>query len=195
MVFFPARGRSGAEKGGGRPREKEVLGGKKRACGTGKIARGERKIVGEWRRAGSGGACRGVAACLRRGPGGEGGAQRCRVPTGRGPLLSGRGKGGGMAAVASVRGEREAFLTESGRRIRRIGGARFRSPAAECGADGGDGPHVFAARMHASCDFPQQGRKKEVFFVRCRAEGLQISFPVLTGRREFRILKQRTVTL
>ena len=68
-----------------------------------------------------------------------------------------------MAAVASVRGEREAFLTESGRRIRRIGGARFRSPAAECGADGGDGPHVFAARMHASCDFPQQGRKKEVF--------------------------------
>ena len=93
-----------------------------------------------------------------------------------------------MAAVASVRGERAAH-SENRRR------ARFRSPAAECGADGGDGPYVFAARMHASCDFPQQGRKKEVFFVRCRAEGLQISFPVLTGRREFRILKQRTVTL
>lgn len=196
MVFFPARGRSGAEKGGGRPREKEVLGGKKRACGTGKIARGERKIVGEWRRAGSGGACRGVAACLRRGPGGEGmrGAAMPRshrqraalVRAGEGGWHGRRGLRAGRAGGLSD-GERAAHSENRRRAVplpgRGVRGGRRRRTACLCRAH--------ACVMRFSAAGPEEGS----FFVRCRAEGLQISFPVLTGRREFRILKQRTVTL
>lgn len=92
----------------------------------------------------------------RPGRGGYAGRSNAAFPPAEGRSCPGGGRGAGMAAVASVRGERAAH-SENRRR------ARFRSPAAECGADGGDGPYVFAARMHASCDFPQQGRKKEVF--------------------------------
>lgn len=195
MVFSP-QGATRGQKREGADRVKRTSSGEKRACGTGKIARGERKIVGEWRRAGSGGACRGVAACLRRGPGGESmrGAAMPRshrqsaalVRAGEGGWHGRRGLRAGRAGGLSD-GERAAHSENRRRAVplpgRGVRGGRRRRTACLCRAH--------ACVMRFSAAGPEEGS----FFVRCRAEGLQISFPVLTGRREFRILKQRTVTL
>ena len=185
--FFPARGRSGAEKGGGRPREKDVLGGKTRLRnGENRAGRAENR----W----------GVAAGRFRGrvPG------RCGMPAAR------PGRGGRGAAMPRSHRQRAALVRAGeggwhGRRGLRAGraGGAFGESAARAvplpgrGVRGGRRRRTAClCRAHACVmRFSAAGPEEGSFFVRCRAEGLQISFPVLTGRREFRILKQRTVTL
>lgn len=111
------------------------------------------------------------AALVRAGEGGWHGRRGLRA-----------GRAGGLSD-----GERAAHSENRRRAVplpgRGVRGGRRRRTACLCRAH--------ACVMRFSAAGPEEGS----FFVRCRAEGLQISFPVLTGRREFRILKQRTVTL